>query len=147
MNTPLAGRVIKHIDFAGQNGCWIWTGYILPEGYGQFNSADKAERDRAHRAAFKSFVGPIPPGAHVLHKCNNKRCVNPKHLYLGTDKDNCRDRINAGTQRLIKGRLSDEEVRFIRTTNLTQKELGANFQLSPSTISLIRQRKLYKHVI
>lgn len=59
--------------------CWIWRGCVLDDGYGQFRN-DKKEKLRAHRFAYIKFVGIIPNGHVVHHKCYNKLCVNPEHL-------------------------------------------------------------------
>lgn len=67
-------------------GCWEWVASCHPDGYGRFGS------DRAHRVSWRVNNGAIPNGLCVLHKCDNPRCVRPDHLYLGTKKDNARDR-------------------------------------------------------
>ena len=72
------------------SGCHLWTGCTYgPSGYGGFPVGGK--NTLAHRTAYELFVGPIPPAAYVLHKCDNKACVNPQHLATGTNQDNCTD--------------------------------------------------------
>ena len=67
-------------------GCWKWVGYVHhASGYGGYSQM------KAHRRAWELTNGPIPNGMHVLHKCNNKLCVNPQHLYLGDASDNAKD--------------------------------------------------------
>ena len=75
------------------DSCWTWVA-CKGHGYGCFNYNGK--RFRAHRFMYKIFYGGIPNGANVLHKCDNKSCVNPKHLFLGSQKDNIQDGINKG---------------------------------------------------
>lgn len=72
--------------------CWLWIGYLNLKGYGLFFSEGK--NIKAHRFSYEFFVGPIEPGKMVLHKreCNERSCVNPNHLYMGTHNDNVRDR-------------------------------------------------------
>lgn len=76
------------------DGCWEWVGGVTSAGYGSF-CAD-GEFINAHRFSWKLHFGPIPDGKHVLHKCDNRRCVRPVHLFLGTNDDNIRDRISKG---------------------------------------------------
>ena len=74
-------------------GCWLWGGGKNKKGYGQFflNS-----RRLAHRVSYELFVGPIPDKLCVLHTCDAPSCVNPNHLWLGTNQDNINDRVKKG---------------------------------------------------
>ena len=76
-----------------EQGCWDWSG-CLSEGYGQFRTCMK--KDRAHRASWILTHGEIPDDKQVLHTCNNRKCSNPEHLYLGTSLDNNRDILASG---------------------------------------------------
>lgn len=71
-----------------ESGCWLWIGPISRE-YGLYNR--RGMRERAHRAAYILFKGPIPEGLCVCHRCDTPSCVNPAHLFLGTRKDNWDD--------------------------------------------------------
>lgn len=82
-----------------ESGCWIWTEYCNNHGYGRFRVDGK--KTLAHRASYEAFIGPIPEGMLVCHKCDTPACVNPSHLFLGTDKDNVRDCINKGRHKGI----------------------------------------------
>lgn len=93
-NTDVERLLTKIIKTSDPNSCWLWTGCISPQGYGQF-SLNK-HRWQAHIAAWHLLKGPVPDGICVLHKCNTRSCVNPDHLYLGTQADNARDLINTG---------------------------------------------------
>lgn len=80
-----------------ENECWIWNGGLTKKGYGQFHSK-KIEESRAHRVAWLIVYGPIPKGLHVCHKCDIRSCVNPDHLFLGTNQDNVNDKVAKNRQ-------------------------------------------------
>ena len=82
-------RVVKH-----DAGCWIWTGARNPAGYGGFNV--RRQQRLAHRVAWTMERGAVPDGLCVLHRCDNPPCVNPDHLFLGTQLDNVADMIDKG---------------------------------------------------
>ena len=90
----LRERVLSKVALA-ESGCWNWTGGIACNGYGRINIQEE-RLFSAHRASFYAFWHPIPEGASVLHHCDNRRCVNPQHLYAGTAKDNARDMVARG---------------------------------------------------
>ena len=79
------------------NGCWLWTAG-KSEGYGEYRY--KGKQIRSHRVSWILYVGSIPIGMQINHRCNCRACVNPNHLYLGTQQDNVRDAITAGTHYL-----------------------------------------------
>lgn len=94
---PLARKLEKY-EAIPEAGCWIWIGAIDKDGYGVIAGSCNGLgwRDKAHRKSYEHHKGPIPKGAHVLHKCDVTGCINPYHLYLGDPKQNGLDKKNRG---------------------------------------------------
>ena len=103
---PLAERFWSHVhkpdDAADDTACWLWTGNKYLNGYGMVSVEDYPHL--AHRVAYELTYGPIADGCLVLHKCDNKPCVNPSHLFLGTQKDNVQDMLRKGRGRYQRRR-------------------------------------------
>lgn len=133
------------------NGCWEWTGSKLPNGYGGFEI--KHKKYLSHRVSYALFINMIPDGLEVLHKCDNKSCVNPSHLFLGTQKDNMQDMKNKNRQARMKGetngshKLIKQEIYKIREMIeqkfYTQKELANMFGVNEKTIRRIKLGKTW----
>ncbi len=77
------------------DSCWLWRGPKYVNGYGMWNPKHN-KRFRAHRAAYANLVGVIPTGLYVCHRCDNRLCINPAHLFVGTHMDNTRDCMSKG---------------------------------------------------
>lgn len=84
-----------------ETGCQVWMGAILQNGYGVI--APERKQVYVHRVSYEVYVGPISAGARVLHNCDVKTCINPKHLRLGTPADNAKDRELRGQMRHVTG--------------------------------------------
>lgn len=94
---PLADRFWKRV--VKSDGCWLWTGNRAVGGYGVILPGGGTRGlALAHRVSWEIHFGPIPDGMHVLHKCDNPPCVNPAHLFLGTQRDNNTDKVRKGRQ-------------------------------------------------
>lgn len=92
-SAPLEVRFWAKVDkSAAHNGCWVWTGARRGKGYGDI-VGDAGRRIAAHQLSYKWAHGSIPDGLFVLHKCDNKLCVNPDHLFVGTHQDNMDDMV------------------------------------------------------
>lgn len=85
------------VDKSGD--CWIWTGNIDARGYGRVHKDNR--RQRAHRVAYELSIGEIPEGLLACHSCDNKRCVNPSHIFIGTQKDNMQDWTKKGLNKAV----------------------------------------------
>lgn len=133
--------------------CWPWTGPCNRYGYGVFMSA--ARQWKAHRVAWTIKHGPIPHGMCVCHHCDNRRCVNPHHLFVGTQADNLRDMTVKGrrpcgsTHGMAK--LTATEVMEIRAEyalgGATQRVLAERYAIARSMVSLIVNGKNWKALL
>lgn len=100
----LSERLARNSRPEPATGCVVWTGSLRPDGYGQLRW-DSAVRS-AHRMAWQAVNGPIPAGLGVLHKCDQPSCINPAHLFLGTQADNMADKARKGRAARLVGQLN-----------------------------------------
>ncbi len=125
-----------------ETGCILWTGPVGNHGYGYFYVSKG--RYTSHRAAYETFVGPIPEGMMVCHKCDVKLCINPEHLFLGTVDDNMKD---CAVKRRNWRKLADDEVRQIRSINgASHASLARCYGVSDVMIRHIRMGKWWRHL-
>jgi len=131
-----------------ESGCHEWQGCVMKNGYGQINNEGKAAY--AHRVAYELENGLLPKGSFVLHSCDNRKCVNPAHLFAGTFQDNMDDMVSKLRQphgmKNGHAKLSDEQVKEIRSATGTHREIAARFSVSQPLVSMIRSGRIWKHV-
>ena len=135
----LMQRILKDTS-----GCWLWTGPLSKWGYGEFTPHYSG--GYAHRIAYETFVGSIPPGLNVLHKCDVRRCINPDHLYLGDHHDNMRDMTTRGRQYAKLTASLVRELRTLSATGVPFTEMAAKYGVQPSTIQNAVTGKTWRHV-
>ncbi len=149
------GRFWSKVDKS--KDCWIWLGARNKKGYGHLR---RKEKDfHAHKYSWILFNGDVPKGICVCHRCDNRACVNPDHLFLGTILDNNRDMWRKGRGVSNLSLLSGEEATFVKLDNksvlkirklyndgLTQKEIAKIFGVVQSTISYVIRRARWGHI-
>jgi hypothetical protein len=139
--------------------CWETTSGLDKKGYGRVWDRTLRKMVFAHREAYRRFVGPIPDGLFVLHKCDNPPCCNPDHLFLGTNADNQADMTAKGRrspgQLLLRGAsnphavFSDDDVRAIRkdlAAGRSNQAIATDRGVSNGTISRIKNRRTWRHI-
>ena len=141
---PYEQRVREKIRF-DPNGCWIWTAATDACGYGYLLYYGRPAR--AHRVTYTLFRGTIPVGFNVCHTCDTPACVNPDHLFLGTQRDNMRDAAqkrrwpDRSGENNVKCRISDHDVREARTAfaqgGVSKAALARRFSISASQMAAI----------
>ena len=145
-------RFWAKVHIRGPDDCWPWLG--CGDGrYGKFWSGSRQER--AHRYSYQLRFGSVPNGLCVCHHCDNPRCVNPAHLFVGTMLDNMRDAASKGRMAVgvQHGRttLNADQVREIRGSyvrwSTPLRELALRFGVSIGTIYKIVKRRTWRQVI
>lgn len=142
------------IDRREPGQCWNWTGCKSrsswsPSGYGQMRISGKMEK--AHRVSWFLRHG-VWPTLLVLHRCDNPSCVNPEHLFEGTNADNSHDREMKGRgnkplgEKHHQARFTAEQVQYIRSCDKSSRQLGREYGVSKTAIQLIRQRVNWAHI-
>lgn len=159
------GPTAPHMD----TPCWLWTASKRNKGYGAFAYTldGVMVQDRAHRYSYQLHIGTIPPGLFVLHRCDTPACVNPDHLFLGTNQDNVTDMYSKGRgtypgdgtreinwergEEHHAAKLTEDRVRELRALHATggwsYSQLGRRFGIGAPCAYKIAKRLLWKHVL
>ncbi|MCP4042048.1 MAG: helix-turn-helix domain-containing protein [Gammaproteobacteria bacterium] len=147
--TNLKRRFFSKVRF--ESDCWEWIG-SRSSGYGMIGSGGALGPNvLAHRLSWKIHVGDIPDGLDILHSCDNRGCVNPRHLFPGTHADNMLDMCKKMRQRRSDGSPPFEphqirEMREMKSKGLNQTEIGNAFGVTQGAISRIMSGKTYRWV-
>lgn len=144
------------------SGCWLWLLSTNNSKRGDYGRAwVDGEYEGAHRWAYRLFIGSIPEGLYVLHRCDTPSCVNPRHLFLGTALDNNRDRARKGRNAVPAAHLHPETVRGERNGRALIKEdvargilqargsrasVASRFGVSLHIVKSIRGRRTWRHL-
>ena len=148
---PVYGRLMSFVDRGP--GCWGWNGYVDRQGYGRLMIPGGPTR--AHRLSYKFHCGEIPQGKYVLHRCDNRQCTNPEHLYVGDHAQNMVDKKERGrcyTGGPPKGeehklsKFTNADIALIRASALSNQALAQKYDASHSTIGMIKRRETWRHL-
>ncbi len=143
----VSARLAYYTDRGAPDECWIWRHITTSKGYGLIFDGRMYQ---THRVAWAEINGPIPAGLHILHKCDVPACVNPAHLFLGTNADNMRDRGEKGRhlrgERSPTARLTTQQVLAIRDDSRPDRDGAAAYGISRTQYRRIRSRKQWAHL-
>lgn len=156
---PLAERYWDKVNKDGPvvrpelGPCWSWNGQIAKNGYGRLNlgAAMGGAIGHAHRVSWEIHNGPVPSDLWVLHRCDNRECSNPEHLFLGTNQDNIADMAAKGRrkgERSCMAKLTESDVHAIRAKigTSTGGILAKEFGVSPRAIRDVATRRNWRHI-
>lgn len=147
----LEERFMKYVH--KEEACWLWTGYVNTSGYGSLTV--KGTPVGAHRLSFMLFKGEVPDGKVVCHTCDVRTCVNPEHLWLGSNRENLDDMLAKGRQSRVPGeqngmsKLTEDQVRAIRQEHIdgaTKASLCRKYEVSSSTMDRLIKRQSWAHI-
>lgn len=134
-------------------GCWLWTGYVKPTGYG--STKRDGRTISAHRAMYEAVYSEIPMGLDVCHRCDVRACINPRHLFLGTRAENLADMWRKGRGHRVRGevhgraKLTEADVRGIRASVAAGEKQGVvaiRFGVTHMTVNDIHHRRSWRYL-
>ena len=142
----------KPLEFyKNYKGCWNCSSHI-PNKYGYVYITRNKVKQKMHRYIYEKYYGSIPRGKCVCHTCDNKKCGNPEHLFLGTYRDNSHDAVNKNRLFMKKGEqhpysyLTEKDIKAIRIEESSFAKKAKKYNTSPSNIAHIIHRRRWKHI-
>ena len=146
---PISEKIANKVVKIPEAGCWIWLGSITKHGYGKMTLGTKTNIS-AHRASYELKHGAIPKGMLALHHCDIKCCVNPDHIFLGTQQANMDDKVlkNRQANGIKHGmsKLTEEQAKEAKFGNVKPTELAKKFNCSATIIRQIRNGIYWRHL-
>lgn len=153
LRSPMADRFFNFIGSVTESGCILWKGFTNEDGYGKIVTDTKGIQSPAHRVSYEFFVGPVPPGVWVLHKCDNPSCINPTHLFLGDNLINIADKTAKGRQsrgeshgRAVLTETQVKRIRKLHSEGEFIRALAREYDVDRATIASIVHRRNWKHI-
>lgn len=150
LKTESQQEYIKARVSISESGCWEWSLSRNTQGYGRLVRNGKTWF--AHRFSYTAFIGKIATGLQINHKCNNTSCVNPEHLYAGTQKQNVKDMNDSGRRNQVFGerggnsKINDEIAVAILMHNGIARLAAEQYGVSLSLVYAIKKRLIWRHV-
>lgn len=146
---PLSQKIEQSIVRIPESGCWIWMKSVNHRGYGH-TCLGRGTHISAHRASYEEKYGPIPNGLMALHSCDVRSCVNPDHIFLGTQQDNMTDKVNkkrqANGEKHGMSKLTKEQAFEAKFGTEKASSLSKRFGCSATIIRQIRNGDYWKHL-
>jgi len=149
MNQDQTRAYIQQRVDIDENGCWVWR-QSKRNGYGRFCLHKKS--GSAHIASYEAFVGRKFPDKQINHKCHNRSCCNPEHLYEGTQKENVQDMKNANRSNYLRGeadgnsKITEDVAMKIYASIGIARHIASRYGVSISLVYAIKHKKIWKHI-